>query len=286
MVKTIENLHLGQYVGLVYADRVRHTGRYAEGKERISRVHHALISNGFKVLMVSRTGLAEAEQELCRCDWILSLGGDGTQLETARYIGEKPVLGVILFPETSAGFLCACDYAAFLHLQVAPGANVGVASYMRLSCVLNGKVEGRPILNDILLAQACPARASRYYLRVADLREYQCSSGVWISTAIGSHGAIRSAGGPSLPIEARRAAYCVRENAISGKLVCGEFCASDPQNLSIQCEGGRHFVFFDGGLQEIALASGDVVSVVECATDFRSIVLGESMAAGKGKVAV
>jgi len=36
---------------------------------------------------------------------------------------------------------------------------------------------------------------SRYYLKIGNLREEQRDSGLWISTAAGSSGAIRSAGG-------------------------------------------------------------------------------------------
>ena len=51
----------------------------------------------------------------------------------------------------------------------------------------------------------------RYAMRVGDIEEHQVSSGVWVSTALGSTGAIRSAGGRVLPLQSKKFEYVVRE---------------------------------------------------------------------------
>jgi len=52
---------------------------------------------------------------------------------------------------------------------------------------------------------------SRYYLKIGNLREEQRDSGLWISTAAGSSGAIRSAGGKLFKNEEKKMQYMPRE---------------------------------------------------------------------------
>ena len=201
----------------------------------------------------------------------MALGGDGTQLDTARFAGTTPVLGLKMFPESSRGFLCTSDYDVFLAQSHNIGDSCRIDSRMRLCCSVNGTQVGRSILNDVLFSQENPARASRYILSFRGAREFQCSSGVWVSTAIGSHGAVRSAGGPTIDCSDRMAAYCVREIAHEGALRQGTF---DPhEDLSIVVEGRQHKLFFDGGLWECSLAPGDVVTFSESADDYRQITI-------------
>jgi len=60
---------------------------------------------------------------------------------------------------------------------------------------------------------------SRYYLQVGKLLEEQRSSGVWIATAAGSTGGLRSAGGKVLPKEDKKFQYKPRE-LYYGKKTC------------------------------------------------------------------
>jgi len=67
------------------------------------------------------------------------------------------------------------------------------------------------VLNDILIAHQNPAAMSRYAIRVNGTQEEQRSSGLWLSTAVGSTAAIKSAGGRVLPRESKAIQYLPRE---------------------------------------------------------------------------
>ena len=71
----------------------------------------------------------------------------------------------------------------------------------------------RPVhfLNDILICHKNPAAMSRYHIVINGKKEEQKSSGVWLSTAAGSSGAIHSAGGKILPVTSRKFQYMPRE---------------------------------------------------------------------------
>ncbi len=293
-------MRLLKNVALVYADRVRGgdaragagafgtCGEYA--RRRIDDVCRHLKESGFDVTLTARDALS---QDIARFDWIVALGGDGTQLATARYAEETPVLGLRMFPESSRGFLCAGDYDVFLAQKIDVGSLCETRRRMRMNCCVNGVCIGGPFLNDALLSQANPARASRYRLRLGNVTEFQCSSGVWVSTAVGSHGALRSAGGPEIDCADRTAAFCVREIATPGQLMSGTFAPNDPGifklpgdaheqcargAFSIQVCGDNHRLYFDGGLWDFPLNSGDIAAFAKSRSDYRQMILPRNAA--------
>jgi len=146
-------------------------------------------------------------------DGVISVGGDGTFLEAAR--GVKPhqwILGVNSDPKRSVGSFCAATRATFkkilTHFLDGEG---GVLKLERLVVEMNGARLNVQVLNDLLITHKTPAAMSRYWLAVGRVKEDQRSSGLWIATAAGSTGAIRSAGGRLLPRISARVQYRPRE---------------------------------------------------------------------------
>ena len=97
---------------------------------------------------------------------------------------------------------------------------------------------------------AVPAATSRYILEIDGDSEEQRSSGVWVGTAAGSTGALRSAGGDVLPFSSTQIELVVREPySVSGQ----------GQAIAIQSKmrDGRLFVdgpygCFNVGLGQVA----------------------------------
>lgn len=143
---------------------------------------------------------------------IVSVGGDGTFLEAARGAGARPVLGVNSDPERSAGSFCAADARSFpAKLRALLRGRAKTLLLRRMAMRLNGRPLGYPVLNEVLVTHRRPAAMSRYWLRVGRAREEQRGSGLWVATAAGSTGAIRSAGARPLPRASRALVYRPRE---------------------------------------------------------------------------
>lgn len=184
-------------------------------------------------------------------DLMITVGGDGTFLEAARGLKNQPfdysclkrqellrvdsersllcpilkdrasrksksqfILGVNSDPQASVGRFCSCtpeDFEKVLKRFLQGKAKIKNFQRIHLDLKSNGKHCGIEVLNDILVCHQNPAAMSRYSLAVNGVQEEQRSSGIWISTAAGSSGAIHSAGGKLIAPESPQIQYKLRE---------------------------------------------------------------------------
>lgn len=174
----------------------------------LEQVRRLLRRSGIRFKAVYRARLVD----YAPYDGVISVGGDGTFLEAAHRIRNQWILGVNSDPERSAGSFCVADGSSvekILDRILKNGAKI--QRLHRVQLELDGKRLGVPVLNDILITHRKPAAMSRYWIQAGRIREKQRSSGLWISTAAGSTGAIRSAGGRKLPRESKKLQYRPRE---------------------------------------------------------------------------
>lgn len=134
-------------------------------------------------------------------DAMMTLGGDGTFLRGARYVGGRPVpvLGVNF---GRLGFLTACSAAEFEEglRRLAVGDFVAEPRMALSSCAVDAGGQERCrwlALNDVVLHKGGLARLVRFTVYV-DGEEIGCYSadGLIVSTPTGSTGYSLSAGGP------------------------------------------------------------------------------------------
>jgi NAD+ kinase len=143
---------------------------------------------------------------------VITVGGDGTVLDTSHYCERAPLLGVNSDPEQSVGALCIANQSNIRDILLQIMANTLQPSpIQRLNITLHGLTKKIKALNDVLYCHQNPAATSRYYISTRGISESHRSSGVWISTPAGSTAAIFSCGGPALPMEANEAIFQVRE---------------------------------------------------------------------------
>lgn len=145
-------------------------------------------------------------------DLVITIGGDGTFLETSHYLDQGLMMGVNSVPEESVGFFCRTTSENFLEkIYRSIEGTCPIQTLHRLALWVDGKQMGPYCLNDVLFTNRNPAGTTRYLLKVRGLREEQKSSGLWISPAPGSTAATRSAGGQSLPLGSQKIQYVIRE---------------------------------------------------------------------------
>ncbi|KAL5062242.1 hypothetical protein RYX36_023979 [Vicia faba] len=159
-------------------------------------------------------------------DLVVAIGGDGTLLLASHLMDDKiPVLGVNSDPTRldevekfsgefdaarSMGHLCAATVENFE--QVLDGIlenRIAPSKLTRINISVNALDFPTYALNDILVANLCPASISRFSFRIA--KENQPflplvnvrSSSLMVSTSIGSTAAMHSAGRFRIPILSR-----------------------------------------------------------------------------------
>lgn len=144
-------------------------------------------------------------------DTVLTVGGDGTFLSASHNISaEVGIMGINSDPELSRGRFCIklTRVNAERELRKVIGRKRR-KNYMvpRLKVSIDGHVVAERILNEALYSATCPAAMTR----VAHGKDRYACSGLWIGTAAGSTGAIRSAGGKVLPLRSPLLQTIVRE---------------------------------------------------------------------------
>jgi NAD+ kinase len=146
----------------------------------IQTVKNTLSASGAEINMVYRSEITESA--ISSADLVISVGGDGTFLETSHYITDTtPMLGVNSDPFRSVGFFCSCTGDNFEELfnNVNNGPRTNLS---RISLKIDGISVGPPVLNDLLFANPNPAATTRYEVEGETYR----NSGILISTAAGS----------------------------------------------------------------------------------------------------
>lgn len=203
-----------------------------------------------------------AEFDTRGAELVITVGGDGTLLAASHWVDDVPILGVNSAPGYSVGFFCGAARAGIARsIGLALERKLPAVSLARMAVSINGHVRSSRVLNEALFCHAAPAATSNYILVLGRRREEQRSSGLWVGTAAGSTGAMRSAGGRVLPLASRNLQLVVREPFTGG---------GAPYRLTHEVLGERAHVvlrskmqsasvFLDGPYRELPVRLGDEV---------------------------
>ena len=244
---------------------------HEENQRALEAVHTAFAAVGIPYDCIYRGEL----RNVAGYDVLLSVGGDGTFLEVARYAPDTPVLGVNSDPERSTAFFCAANRSTIrTHLEALLAGRLHEVRLARLQVTINERPLPYYALNDLLIAHANPAAMTSYTLCLGAVSEPQRSSGLWVATAAGSTAAIRAAGGRILPLRSRKLQYLVREpyggDRCRYRLLKGTAGPDTPLEVTSKTRRGR--LFMDGPHLRFSVGLGDVLTITTAATPLR--VLG------------
>ena len=197
-------------------------------------------------------------------DLVITVGGDGTFLEAARGIDKQMVIGINSDPDHSVGKLCVADVRSFEKIwQRIRGGRFKICSLQRLRLKLEGQKNFFEVLNDILVCHKNPAMMCRYYLQIKGKGETQQSSGIWISTAAGSSGAIQSAGGKLLRTDGKKFQYMPRElyEGNKGHYHLRGGVLNSRENISITSLMTGGMIFIDGAHLAVPFEYGSTLTI-------------------------
>jgi NAD+ kinase len=202
-------------------------------------------------------------------DLVVTVGGDGTLLWAARWVGpHTPVLAINSAPDDSIGHFCAGRKGRVREViaQALDGA-LGKVELSRMEVELDGEVVTRRVLNDVLFAHHVPAATTRYILSLETRRrtrattrtEEHKSSGLWVGPAAGSTAAQLSAGGRVLPVASRKLQFVVREpyrpHGHGYKMVRGLVEDGGQLRLVSKIREGRVFIDGPHRVREVGMGS-------------------------------
>ncbi|HSV42923.1 MAG TPA: NAD(+)/NADH kinase [Candidatus Bathyarchaeia archaeon] len=190
-------------------------GEFARFKETHDR-HYETLAKVENILNQHRLHYEKSERgkklDYDRFKLIITVGGDGTFFEAARQVRNQFILGVNSDPQWSVGRFCTATQENFDSiLSALLEDRPHITNRNRLKITSKHTKHTVHFINDILVCHANPASLSRYVLCIGNDAEEQRSSGVWISTAAGSTGALHSAGGQILAAESSDFQYMPRE---------------------------------------------------------------------------
>jgi NAD+ kinase len=195
-------------------------------------------------------------------DLVVSVGGDGTLLAASHNISETPILGVNSSPSHSIGFFCAATRRTVRNLLTrALRGELTRVTLTRMCVEVEGRIVSKRVLNEALFCHAIPAATSRYILHCRRRREEQRSSGIWVGTAAGSTGAMRSAGGEILPLGSEQLQFVVRE-PYQGELkpyVMQRMTVNKDERILLHNKMNDAWLFLDGPFKKVAVRLGETV---------------------------
>lgn len=208
-----------------------------------------------------------------RYDLVITVGGDGTFLQAAGHLTDQLILGVNSDAKRSVGNFCVANEKNFEDIfdRIMSG-KLPPTKFSRLLLKVSDNKRKFYVLNDILACDINPAAMSRYEIAVEGRREEQRSSGVWVSTASGSTGAIRSSGGVRLKRTSEKAQYRPRElYARSGRRyhLTGQVL-SLKKPLKIRSLMRKGVIYVDGAHTKIPFAYGQTATVTRARSPIRT----------------
>ncbi len=185
---------------------------YTRNYGTLGVVKKALQKNKVAASYVKRENEAAIQRGVRNADAVIVVGGDGTLLRASHFIEETPVLHVSSHTgKNEAFFARATRKDVGRKIMLLTKGKYKIARLLRLEAVLNGKKLPFKALNEVYAGSKEPYHVARYVLQIGKRQEEQKSSGVLIATPAGSYAWVRSAGGRTLPLTAKKIEYVVRE---------------------------------------------------------------------------
>lgn len=195
---------------------------------------------------------------------IVTVGGDGCVFALADLVGSHSVIAVNSDPERSVGTYTRCQAHEFGSLFDTWRQGKAQGDALPRLSVATDTGRRRRFLNDCLFTSRNPAAMTRYRIEVNGQHAIHWSSGVWVATAQGRTGAIRSAGfstETALPIDTPALLWMVRESYRSEGADLLKGLQVPPFRLDLITAIAGIALYLDGCHARIPLAPGERATI-------------------------
>jgi hypothetical protein len=225
------------------------------------------IQDIFKESKIEVVSFDECSTEIINdSDLIITIGGDGTFVKAANLIEDSFILGINANPDKSEGAATSLDLKDIEKLANLNEGKFQIQEWQRASTILNGKLLEAKAINEVYIGAASQFHSSRYKIKFKDKEEEQRSSGIIVSTGVGSRAWFLSAGGKPFSFDEKKLKFIIREpyqgkRVFTPKILGGEIL----ENEKLIVESTRDF----GGIIAINdsihdFNTGDIVEVKLC----------------------
>lgn len=154
--------------------------------------------------------LMAAELATGKWELVITVGGDGSVLDASHHVTDIPVLGVNS-ASTSHGHFCLARANSFPEVFAKiQGRKLTPLKLLRLEVEIDGKVLPELALNEVLVVDATIGDPTRTILTIDNIEEELKSDGLFIGTACGSTGWMKSYGATVVPIQDRKIQFLHR----------------------------------------------------------------------------
>lgn len=143
---------------------------------------------------------------------IIAIGGDGTFLRAAHFIDRQLLLGVNSDVKNKEGFFMKADKSNFeKKLEMILKNQFKIKKLPRLEAYINGKKSETLALNEFFIGSGKAYHAAKYVIQVNGKKEIQKSSGILVTTPIGSYSWAKSCCKKTLPLDSKNFQFVIRE---------------------------------------------------------------------------
>src|SRR3989344_4138810 len=244
-----------------------------EYKSTLKIVERTLRKNKISFELADRDGLSK---KLFRNrEFIIAVGGDGTFLRTAQFVGNQIILGVNADVRSKEGFLMNADKLDFEEkLRLILDGRHKLKLFPRLEALINDRKLDTLALNEFFIGPVKSYHAAKYIISANGMSERQKSSGILVSTPAGSYAWSKACTEKTLPIDSSGFQFVVRE-PYEGKvfrnyrLVYGKLNKTD--SITIKSEMRSGILIADSVGKEHSFGNGRKAVIKMSKSRLRSI---------------
>ena len=145
-------------------------------------------------------------------DLIIAVGGDGTFLRAAQFVGSQLMLGVNADVKSKEGFFMSSNKINFeAILKKIIGNKMKIRAFPRLAAYINGQKIATPALNEFFIGPKKAYHAAKYLVQSGNKRERQKSSGILVTTPAGSYAWGRACNTRPMNLDSENFQFVIRE---------------------------------------------------------------------------
>lgn len=186
------------------------TPRTKKQKSTLETVKNALKKYNMNFKLANRDRLNKSQFK--NISLVIAVGGDGTFLRAAHFADKQLLFGVNADAKSKEGFFMAATANDFERkLKKIIGGKAKIKKLPRLEAYINNRKAGTLALNEFFIGARKSYHAAKYVLQIGSRKERQKSSGILVTTPIGSNAWAKSCCNRTLPLNSDKCQFLVRE---------------------------------------------------------------------------